>query len=37
MEKVEFGQIRSKLGETQKEIACLLGVSLKTIHSYEQG
>lgn len=37
MEKTEFSTIRRKLGKTQKQIASLLGMSLKTIHSYEQG
>ncbi len=33
----EFKKIRAALDKTQKEMACLLGVSLKAIHSYEQG
>lgn len=37
MEKNEFNQIRKSLGKTQKKLASLLGVSLKTVHSYEQG
>jgi len=37
MEKAEFSKIRKKLGKTQKQLAALLGMSLKTIHSYEQG
>ena len=37
MEKQEFSSIRKKLGKTQKQLAALLGMSLKTIHSYEQG
>jgi len=37
MEKAEFSTIRKKLGKTQKQLASLLGMSLKTIHSYEQG
>ena len=37
MNKEEFAKARKKLGKTQKEIAELLGVALKTIHSYEQG
>lgn len=37
MEKTEFSSIRRKLGKTQKQLAALLGMSLKTIHSYEQG
>ena len=37
METAEFKTIRAKLAKTQKELAQLLGVSIKTIHSYEQG
>lgn len=37
MEKTEFNAIRKQLGKTQKQLASLLGMSLKTIHSYEQG
>lgn len=37
MEKTEFSKIRKRLGKTQKQIASLLGISLKAIHSYEQG
>ncbi len=37
MEKKEFKLIRKKLGKTQKQLAELLGTSLKAIHSYEQG
>jgi len=37
LEKKEFAQARKNLGKTQKVLASLLGVSLKTIHSYEQG
>ena len=33
----EFAKIRKRLGKTQKEMAQLLALSLKTIHSYEQG
>ena len=33
----EFYLARGKLGKTQKEIADLLGISLRTVHSYEQG
>lgn len=33
----EFSKARKKLGRTQKELAGLLGISLKAIHSYEQG
>jgi DNA-binding CsgD family transcriptional regulator len=35
--KEEFSLSRKKLGKTQKQLAELLGMSLKTIHSYEQG
>jgi DNA-binding XRE family transcriptional regulator len=37
MEKVEFKRYRKKLQKTQKEMAQLLGVSIKAVHSYEQG
>lgn len=37
MTSQEFAEIRKKLAKTQKEIATLLGVSLKAICSYEQG
>ena len=37
MTKEEFSVARKKLGKTQKKLAELLGMSLKTIHSYEQG
>ena len=37
MEKEAFVTIRKKLGRTQKQLAELIGVSLKAIHSYEQG
>lgn len=37
MESNEFKIFRSRLGRTQKEMAQLLGVSIKAIHSYEQG
>ncbi|MCP4396924.1 MAG: transcriptional regulator [bacterium] len=33
----EFVRIRKILGKTQKQLAELLGTSLKAIHSYEQG
>lgn len=33
----EFKRLRKKLEKTQKQTAGLLGVSLKAIHSYEQG
>ncbi len=37
MEKTEFAEIRRRLKKTQKEMAGLLGTSVKAIHSYEQG
>ena len=37
MEKDEFTHIRKKLNRTQKRLAQLLGISLKAVHSYEQG
>ena len=37
MNKTDFSVCRKKLGKTQKQLAELLGISLKTIHSYEQG
>ena len=37
MLKDEFIALRKKLEKTQKQIAALLGVSLKAVHSYEQG
>lgn len=37
MEKEAFVTIRKKMSRTQKQLAELLGVSLKAIHSYEQG
>jgi DNA-binding XRE family transcriptional regulator len=37
MEKSEFKFFRNKLNKTQKQMAELLGTSLKAIHSYEQG
>jgi hypothetical protein len=37
MDKIEFSTIRKKLKKTQKEIAELLGISLKAVSSYEQG
>ena len=33
----EFYLARGKLGKTQEQLAELLGVSLRTVHSYEQG
>jgi hypothetical protein len=37
MESTEFKEFRAKLGKTQAQMAQLLGVSLKAVHSYEQG
>ena len=37
MDSHEFLFFRKKLGKTQKELAELLGTSLKTVSSYEQG
>ncbi len=37
MNKTEFKSFRAKLNKTQKQMAQLLGTSLKAIHSYEQG
>lgn len=37
MTRDKFIAIRKKLNKTQKEIARLLGVSLNTVESYEQG
>ncbi len=37
MNKDDFSKARAKLGKTQKELAGLLGVSLKAVQSYEQG
>ncbi len=37
MEKEEFVKAREKLDKTQKDMSQLLGVSIKTIYSYEQG
>lgn len=36
MDDKEFKNVREKLNKTQKEIAKLLGVSIKAVHSYEQ-
>ena len=36
MKKDEFIKIRKKLDKTQKEMAALLGISIKTVESYEQ-
>ncbi len=37
MDKTQFAKARKKLGKTQKDLAAILGVSLKAVHSYEQG
>ncbi|RLB26670.1 MAG: transcriptional regulator [Deltaproteobacteria bacterium] len=37
MTKQEFSKARNILGKTQRELAQLLGTSLKAVHSYEQG
>jgi len=37
MDSKEFVAIRKRLNKTQKQIAQLLGTSIKAIHSYEQG
>lgn len=37
MKKEDFVSIRKRLGKTQKQIALLLGISHKTVESYEQG
>jgi DNA-binding XRE family transcriptional regulator len=37
MEKEGFSYFRQKLQKTQKEMAQLLGISLKAVESYEQG
>ena len=37
MNKNEFKKYRKRLDKTQKQMAELLGTSLKAIHSYEQG
>ena len=37
MDSKEFISIRTKLKKTQKQMALLLGTSIKAIHSYEQG
>ena len=36
MDSKEFKKLRKRLNKTQKEIAQLLGVSIKAVHSYEQ-
>ncbi|MCF8031167.1 MAG: helix-turn-helix domain-containing protein [Desulfohalobiaceae bacterium] len=37
MENQEFATFRKRLGKTQKQLAQLLGTSVKAVHSYEQG
>ncbi len=37
MENTDFHTIRKRLGKTQKELASLLGTSVKAVSSYEQG
>lgn len=37
MESEKFKTVRAQLSKTQKELAQLLGISIKAIHSYEQG
>jgi hypothetical protein len=37
MDNKQFKKIREKLNKTQQQMAQLLGVSIKTVHSYEQG
>ena len=37
MKASEFSRYRKKLNKTQKQMAQLLGTSIKAIHSYEQG
>ena len=37
MDRKEFRYFRKRLGKTQLQMAQLLGVSLKAVHSYEQG
>lgn len=37
MDNKEFAEIRRRLNKTQKEMARLMGVSIKAVHSYEQG
>ena len=37
MDRILFKKYRKKLDKTQKQIAQLLGTSLKAVHSYEQG
>lgn len=37
MDSKEFSYFRKKLNKTQKQMAQLLGTSIKAVHSYEQG
>ncbi len=37
MERTDFKEARARLNKTQKELAQLLGISIKAVHSYEQG
>ena len=37
MDRKEFAHFRKKLNKTQKQMAQLLGTSIKAVHSYEQG
>lgn len=37
MHSKEFSYFRKKMNKTQKQMAQLLGTSIKAIHSYEQG
>ena len=37
MDQKQFSRARAKLGKTQKELAELLGLSLKAVQSYDQG
>ena len=37
MSGAEFARLRASLGKSQRELAELLGVSLKAVESYEQG
>lgn len=37
MDSIKFAEIRKRLQKTQKQLAELLGASVKAVHSYEQG
>ena len=37
MDRKEFSYLRKKMNKTQKQVAQLLGTSIKAVHSYEQG